>query len=157
MKKGPDGGEHKEHLDDRPPALGGGRDNHRLADEPAEERHTGDRKRPDRVQHEHQPHAGADPTELGELPLPGRLEGGPGAHEEQRLVENVTKGMRGCTVERACRPDADSRDHIAHLADDVEGEQASDVIFENREHHPVEGHGDPSPAQNLRAWKGADQ
>ena len=79
------------------------------------------------------------------------------AHEQKPLVDDVGEGVRRGPVEGHLRADADADHHVAHLADDMVGQQPPAVVLEHRVDYPVDGHHRPQPDQGLGARKCPDQ
>jgi len=78
-------------------------------------------------------------------------------HQQQRLVDDVSEGVRGRAVQRELRADADPGDHETDLVDDAVGEDAPHVVLEQRVHDAVEHHEQPHPDEQLGAGKTAQQ
>ena len=69
----------------------------------------------------------------------------------------MREGMGGGAVQRHLGADPDADHHIADLADDVIGQQAAAVVFQDRVDHAVERHGGAQPDQYLGPGIGADK
>ena len=60
---------------------------------------------PDQIQGDREGHSGCDPAEVGEAAPPGGFDHRPGAHEQERLVEDVGIGVRHGAVQRQRNPE----------------------------------------------------
>ena len=141
----------------RPVVPGRRRDDHGLADEAAEQGEGRDGEGADHVERHRQRHGPVETAQFRELVPAGHMDDRARAHEQKPLVDDVGEGVGGGPVEGHLRADADAHHHVAHLADDVVGQQPPAVVLEHRVDHPVDGHHRPQPDQGLGARKGSDQ
>ena len=152
-KEGPDGREGEQQLRPEEVFLAGGADDHGLADEAVEEGSARNRERRDAVHRDREAHLPGDPSQVREPPQTGGLDGRSRAHEQERLVEDVGERVRSGAVEGKLGADAHRRHHVSHLAHDVVGEEASDVVLDDREDDSVERHRDAERHQDFGPGK----
>ena len=127
-----------------------------LADKAGSEREGGDRQCADDAVDGGDRHGLEQPPEIGALAFPGHVKDAAGGHQQQRLVDDVGKGVGGGTVQGQFRADADGADHETHLVDDAVREDSAHVVFQQGVDDAVEHHVEADPDQNLCAGK-ADQ
>ena len=135
----------------------GGGDDECFADETAGQRHAGNRQRADRPEDHREGHRLVETTQLGAFAFAGAEQHGSGGHPQQRLVNNVAKGVRDDAGDGEFGADAHAADHEANLVDDAVGENAAHVVFQQGINDAVNGHHAADRDKNLPAGETTDQ
>ncbi len=150
-------GRGQQHVDQHHALVGSGLRNQRLGRETRSQREAGYRQRADDAADGRQRHGAKQPAEIGALAFAGAVDDHAGAHEQQRLVDDVRERVRRGAVQRHLRADADRADHEADLVDDRVGENAARVVFEQRVDNAVHDHVEADPDQYRLAGEQQDQ
>ena len=113
-----------------------------LAGEARGQREARDRERADNAAHGCQGHRPEQTAEIRAFRETGTVNDGTGAHEQQRLVQDMCKCVRGSTIDGHLCADTDSADHESDLVHDRIGKNAAYVVLQkcvdNAVHHHEE-------------------
>jgi hypothetical protein len=123
--------EHQHKPDEGQVLFGSGGHRHGFADEAAEQGKRRYGGGPDHAADRRKGHGFVEPAQIRGPDLAGHVEHGPGGHEQERLVNNVAKGMRHHPVDGQLGADPDAADHKSHLIDQAVGQHPPHIVDDN--------------------------
>ena len=131
-------------------------DDHTFTDETTEEGKTGDSKCANHVKRYRPGHGSIEAAEFGQFTFTGHVDDSASPHKQQAFIEDMREGVGRTTVQGHFGADTNACDHIPDLTDNMIAEQATTIIFQHGEYHPIEGHKHPKTDQDVCAGVGAD-
>ena len=129
----------------------------RFRDEPGREGNGGERAASDQHGCGGHGHQLCEAAERRQSDLARGAQNGARRHHQQRLVEDVHEGVRGGGGQREFGTDPDGDQHEAHLPDDRIGQDAADVVLDQRIDERINRHEETDRDEHSLAGQKTDQ